>query len=178
VRSGRALLFPMYKNTYERRLSQPPTGQHGFLDLTIARMKDLQRSVDYVHTRGDLDHDRLAYFGVSLGARLGVVALAVEPRLKLGVLWAGGFPVTPRLPERDEINFAPRVKVPVLMLNGKQDFTFPLDTSQVPMFRALGTPAADKRHVLFEGGHALPFASMIKDTLDWLDKYLGTPKQR
>ena len=178
VRSGRALLFPMYQNTYERRLARPPDGPHAFLDLTIARMKDLQRSVDYVFTRADLDHDRLGYFGVSMGARLGNLGLAIEPRLRLGVLWAGGYPTASRLPEVDEINFGPRVKVPVLMLNGKQDFTFPLETSQKPMFRWLGTPVADKRHLLFEGGHAFPFASVIKDTLDWLDKYFGAPKAK
>ena len=176
VRSGRALLFPMYKGTYERRLAKPPAGPNERRDLSIARIKDLQRAVDYVLTRKDLDHDRLAYFGVSLGARLGVTALAVEQRFRTGILWSGGFSLSNKLPEIDEINFAPRVKAPVLMLNGRQDFTFPVEGSQKPMFRWLGTPEADKKHVLYDGGHAFPFARVIKDTLDWLDKYLGTPK--
>jgi len=176
VRSGRALLFPMYKGTYERRLERPPEGPNAMRDLTIARMKDLQRSVDYLHTRADIDRDRLAYFGVSLGARLGNISLAVEPRFRAAVLWSGGFPTSTKFPEIDEINFAPRVKMPVLMLNGRQDFAFPIETSQAPMFRLLGTPAAEKRHTIYEGGHVFPFARIIKDTLDWLDKYLGVPK--
>ena len=176
VRSRRALLFPMYKGSYERKLSKPPAGLNARRDLTVARMKDLRRSVDYLLTRNDVDPDRLAYFGMSLGAGLAPIALAVEPRFRAAVLWSGGFPMTPRLPEVEALNFAPRVKTPVLMLNGRQDFAFPVESSQKPMFRWLGTPDADKHHGIYEGGHVFPFARIIKDTLDWLDKYLGVPK--
>jgi dienelactone hydrolase len=177
VKAGRALLFPMYKGTYERRLERAPDGPTGRRDLTIQRIKDLQRSVDYLLTRSDIDHERLAYFGVSLGGRLGAISLAIERRFRTAVLWSGGFPtVTRRFPEIDEINFAPRVATPVLMLNGRQDFTFPVETSQAPMFRFLGTPDADKRHSIYDGGHVFPFSRIIRDTLDWLDRYLGVPK--
>ena len=177
LKAGRALFFPMYKGTYERRLERPPDGINGRRDLGIARIKDLQRSVDYLLTRPDIDGDRLAFFGVSLGARLGATSLAIEKRFKAGVLWSGGFrtTVTPA-PEIDEINFAPRVRTPVLMLNGDQDFAFPQETSQKPMFQALGTPAAHKKWTVYPGGHVFPFARIIKDTLDWLDQYLGVPK--
>jgi hypothetical protein len=30
--------------------------------------------------------------------------------------------------------------------------------------------------VLYDGGHVFPFARVEKDTLDWLDRYLGVPK--
>ena len=29
---------------------------------------------------------------------------------------------------------------------------------------------------LGEGGHVFPFSRMIKDSLDWLDRYLGVPR--
>jgi hypothetical protein len=57
------------------------------------------------------------------------------------------------------------------MLSGRYDFFFPLETAQLPMFEALGTPAADKRHVIQEGGHDVPRPVLIRETLDWLDKY-------
>jgi len=41
------------------------------------------------------------------------------------------------------------------------------------MFRLLGTPQADKRHLLFDSGHVPPRNDMIRETLDWLDHYLG-----
>ena len=66
-----------------------------------------------------------------------------------------------------------RIEIPVLMLNGRYDFFFPLDTSQEPMYRLLGTPEEHKRHVVAEGGHDVPRALLIRETLDWLDTYLG-----
>jgi eukaryotic-like serine/threonine-protein kinase len=176
VKAGRALLFPMYKGTYERRLVPPPSGPNALRDVTIQDMKDLQRSVDYLESRRDIDHDRIAYFGVSLGARLGSIALAVEKRFKVAVLWSGGFSLGTKLPDMEEINYTPHVTTPVLMLNGRDDFTFPVETSQIPMFRLLGTPEKDKRRVLYDGGHVFPFARVEKDTLEWLDRYLGVPK--
>jgi fermentation-respiration switch protein FrsA (DUF1100 family) len=65
--------------------------------------------------------------------------------------------------------------MPVLMLNGRDDLTFPVDMSQVPLFRALGTPEQQKHHVLVDGGHVnLQFRmDLIGEILKWLDQYLG-----
>src|SRR5260370_32588977 len=49
----------------------------------------------------------------------------------------------------------------------------PVETAQRPMFRWLGTRSADKRQVIYDGGHFVPRAQLIKETLDWLDRYLG-----
>jgi eukaryotic-like serine/threonine-protein kinase len=94
------------------------------------------------------------------------------------VLYGGGFEPEKALPEVDQINFAPRVKIPVLMLNGRYDWFYPLQTSQEPMFRLLGTPEEHKRHALFETGHVIPRSQQIKETLDWLDRYLGPTKRK
>jgi dienelactone hydrolase len=179
IKAGRAVLLPMYKGTYERRLAAPPQGPNAQRDLTIQQIKDLGRSVDYLSTRSDIARDRLAYFGVSMCASVAPMALSMERRFKTAVLWAAGFPTGSKPPpEIDPINFATRVTTPVLMLNGRDDFTFPVESSQTPMFQMLGTPPADKRRVEYPGGHIFPFARMIKDTLDWLDKYLGVPTSR
>jgi hypothetical protein len=62
------------------------------------------------------------------------------------------------------------------MLNGRFDFIFPTGTSQEPMFQLLGTPKEDMRRVMYDTGHDIPRTEMIKETLNWLDKYLGTVK--
>ena len=36
------------------------------------------------------------------------------------------------------------------MLNGRYDYGFPMKTSQLVMFRLLGTPLENKRHVSYE----------------------------
>ena len=42
-----------------------------------------------------------------------------------------------------------------------------------PMFEALGTPEGDKRLILYDTDHIPPRAEYIKETLAWLDRYLG-----
>ena len=54
-----------------------------------------------------------------------------------------GVPLLPATAEADPINFAPRVKIPVLMINGRHDFAEPVDKTQKPMFRWFGTPEKD-----------------------------------
>jgi eukaryotic-like serine/threonine-protein kinase len=56
----------------------------------------------------------------------------------MAVLLAGGFDFAKKMPEVDELNFAPRVKVPTLLVDGRYDEFFPLETSQYVMFRFLG----------------------------------------
>ena len=67
-----------------------------------------------------------------------------------------------------------RITVPVLLLAGRYDYIFPVETSQVPFMDLLGTPDKDKRHVVFEAGHLpLPRSELIRETLEWLDRYQG-----
>jgi dipeptidyl aminopeptidase/acylaminoacyl peptidase len=146
-------------------------------DLKIAWSKDLGRSIDYLETRRDIDSSKLAYYGLSLGSITALPVLAVEDRFKVAVLIAGGLPFSRMPPEGDPVNFVSRIRIPVLLLGGRQDFIHPVDTAQIPFFRMLGTPEKDKKHIIFEGGHApLRIQPLIKDILDWFDRYLGPVK--
>ncbi|HQQ78778.1 MAG TPA: protein kinase [Thermoanaerobaculia bacterium] len=174
IRSGRALLHPIYNDTYERRLAVRPAGPASFRDLRIQWSKELGRSIDFIETRPDLDKGALAFYGLSLGAIDGVTFVALEPRIRTAVLAAGGLRFMRVPPEVEPYNFAPRIRIPVLLIAGRYDFGHPYETMQVPLFRALGTPEKDKKHVTFEGGHIPPkIQSLIKEILDWLDRTLG-----
>jgi eukaryotic-like serine/threonine-protein kinase len=59
------------------------------------------------------------------------------------------------------------------MINGRYDFASPLETNQQPLFRLLGSKPGDKKHVLFDSGHVPPWPDVVRETLDWLDRYLG-----
>ena len=120
--------------------------------------------------------EKLAYYGLSTGAYLGNILPAVEGRIKVAVLLGGGFDSSKKMPEVDEINFAPRVKAPTLLVDGRYDNFFPLETSQNVMFRFLGAPEKDKRHAVLEGGHIPPYDLMMREILDWLDTYQGPVK--
>jgi len=182
VRSDRAVLYPIYNSTYERddgfRIGSMEI--KSYRDHVIMWFKDLSRSIDYLETRKDIDCEKLAYYGVSWGALMGSIFPALEKRIKVGILELGGFwsmPFFKMVPEVDQINFAPHITIPTLMLNGRYDNFVPLDSSQKPMFNHLGTPEAHKIHLLYEAGHLLPRNEKIKEILDWLDRYLGPVKK-
>jgi hypothetical protein len=99
--------------------------------------------------------------------------LGIDHRVKAAALVGGAFPNVSTPPEVDPINFAPRVTMPILMLNGRYDFVEPIETSQKPMFEMLGARPEDKRHMTFEIGHAIVTVQpLIKEVLDWFDRYL------
>jgi hypothetical protein len=171
-RSGRALVYPIYKGMYERFIpfSWAP---NEWRDMMISWSKDIGRTIDYLESREDIDHEKLAYYAFSGGAIYGPVFDAIDGRFKASVLLAGGlFQKVP--PEMEVVNFAPRSRVPTLMVNGRDDFLMPVEQSQRPLFELLGAPEEDKRHALLDGGH-IPSdrLAIIKEVLDWLDRYLG-----
>jgi len=170
------MLYPIYKGTFERHVEVAQDAMNVNRDFSIQRAKDFFRSVDYLETRPDVDHAKLGFYGLSWGAVSGLRLLALEERVKVGVLVGGGLPRDPLPPEIDPINFAPRVTIPVLMINGRYDFDTPLTTAQIPLFRMLGTPSKDKRNALSDTGHVPPRNETIKETLDWFDRYLGPVK--
>ena len=170
IRSGRALLYPVYKGTYER--AQPAVaGVQAARELRIAWSRDLGRSIDYLETRQDIDRERIGFHFVS--GSTGVILSALEPRFRVSVLQGSGLLGQPP-PEFDPINFAPRVRVPTLMVNGRYDFELPVDSAQRLLFDMLGTPPEHKHHAVLEGGH-LPWRrqELIDQVLGWLDRYLG-----
>jgi pimeloyl-ACP methyl ester carboxylesterase len=144
--------------------------------LTSEWYKDAARSLDYLNTRKDIDSTRLAYMGVSMGAADGlIISTLLQDRLKTAIYLDGGYFLAPAPKGGDQADFAPRMKKPVLMVNGRYDFTFSVDRAQDPMFNMLGTPAADKSHVILETPHDVnqQRPQLVKAVLDWLDKYLG-----
>jgi predicted esterase len=176
LRSGRAVLYPVYKGTYERgdgMESDVANETSTWRDHVVMWVKDASRAIDYAETRPELDHSKIAYYGYSWGAEMGGIVPAVEPRIKACVLALGGLDFHRSLPEVDTINFISRVKQPVLMLNGHYDFFFPVESTQEPFYRLLGSKKDQKKHLLYETGHNIPRNELIKETINWLDQYLG-----
>jgi cephalosporin-C deacetylase-like acetyl esterase len=142
--------------------------------VVTQRALDVRRGLDYLESRSDIDRTRIAFYGLSMGADEGTIVGAVEPRLRTLVLVAAGLDESASAPEEvDGFNYAPRVRMPVLMINGRYDFAHPFDTSQQPLFLALGTPAANKHRVVLNSGHVPRWPDVVRETLDWLDRYLG-----
>jgi dienelactone hydrolase len=178
VATRRAVVFPVYEGTYERRPSgnASNTGP-GLIELRVHQVQDVSRTIDYLETRSDFNPGKLAFAGYSWGANMGLLVSAVEGRIKANVLAAGGFSGTQRpQADADPFNYAPRVKTPTLVLNGRDDYIFPVETSQKPFFNAIGTAPEHKRHVLYDWGHAINLYQAHPDIAEWLDRYLGPVK--
>jgi len=176
VQSGRAVLYPIFYGTYERQPKTVYVGAAQEITYLANRSKDLGRSLDYLDTRSDIDKSKIAYLGVSMGSAEGVIyATIAQSRLKTVIFLDGGYFLDTPPRGGDQADFAPRLKVPVLMVNGRYDYAFSPEQSQDPLFRMLGTPAADKRHVLFDTPHDVTDRrpQLIQVVLGWLDKYLG-----
>ena len=115
VRSGRAMAMPVLKSMHERRdelRSDFPAVTTEFRDHVIMWSKDVQRTVDYLETRGDIAPDKMGFLGRSWGGAMGTIMVATEPRFKLAIFHVGGFYFQRARPEVEAINFAPRVRVP------------------------------------------------------------------
>jgi len=179
VQSGRAVMYPVYENMYERRepsvrYNLPSAGVND--QLTVDWYKDAARSLDYLATRSDIDSAHLAYLGVSMGSADGVIfATLLQDRLRTAILLDGGYFLQKPSPGFDQADFATRMKIPVLMVNGRYDYTFPLETAQDPLFSMFGTPPADKSHVVLDTPHDVTEQrpQLVRTVLEWVDRYLG-----
>ncbi len=177
MRSGRVLVQPLWAGTYERNdgrtleLWGRPGGAGSFVEKWV---QDLRRTIDYLETRPDFDSQRIGWIGVSLGAALPTLLREdVEPRLVAAVQLAGGMNAGENGASR-RVAEARRVELPFLMINGRFDYIFPLATSQRPYFELVRTPPEHKRHAVFDAGHGdIPRNEVIRETLDWLDRYVG-----
>jgi eukaryotic-like serine/threonine-protein kinase len=172
IRSGRAVLYPVYKGTYERPAPDNTPISAAGRDVLTQQSKDIGRSLDYLETRQDIDRNKIGYMGVSMGAALGVIFTAVEPRFKAVILLDGGFFAEKLLPGTDQADFAPRLKAPTLMIGGNYDWIF---LGKEALYKMLGAPEADKRATNFETSHDVSEQrpDLIREVLAWLDKYLG-----
>ena len=178
IRSGRAVMIPAFWGTLERGPSTVTLPTNEEVDRAIKWSRDLGRSIDYLETRPDIDAQRLGFYGISWGAAHAPRLLAVEARIKAAALLSGGLLRThPR--EVDSWNFAPRCRVPTLMVNGRHDAGYRFESNVKVLFNALGTPDADKKIVSFDGGHRNPVTrpDLLGAIIAWFDRYLGPVQQ-
>jgi dienelactone hydrolase len=169
---------PVFAGTYERndgrtreRISSPNSAR----ELILQWAKDLGRTLDYIDEREDIDGGKVAYVGFSLGSWLAPRFLTLDNRIRAAMLWVGGFPGWGQ-PEFVIwiVDLTRRTTTPVLMLNGRYDPSFVVDTQVTPMFELLGTPKEHKRLVIYDTSHwGFPRNELIRENLAWVDRYLG-----
>lgn len=176
IRGGRAVfavvMEGMTEREYPQSFEQPATSSVAFRDQMVRRATELRLGLDYLETRDDIDASRIAYVGKSWGAGSRVLFAAVDDRFRATVLIGAGIDerVHPTLPEASNINFAPRIRGPKLVLNGRQDEEHPWLTRGLPLWNLLSEP---KELALFDGaGHSPPDELTIPAIREFLDRHL------
>ena len=114
---------------------------------------------------------RIAYYGASVGG-YGLIIPAVETRYRTVILWGGGIwkDDLQFIPEANPINFAPYIRGPKLMIQGRYDEGISLKTAAMPLFELLSEP---KELIVLESGHFPPMEQWVPPALEWLDETLG-----
>jgi dienelactone hydrolase len=187
VKDGRAVVYPLYKGFFERNnpgkyypLIRNFNSYEG-AEYWSQLLKDFRRALDYLETRDEIDMDKIAILSYSWGIFAGTILPAIEERIDVNVICLAGMglsfrPETKRA-ELNPVNFVGRVMMPTLLLSGKHDAFYPLETSAKPLYELLGTPKDQKHHQIYELDHAIQKNVVVRDVLWFLDKYLGPVKR-
>lgn len=148
-------------------------GPYYYRDWMCQSIVDLRRGIDYLESRPDIDPDRIAVFGGSLGGWIGSILAAVEPRIKTAILSvpATEFVRAQTPPDRiiNSSNFFPHYKdLSLLMVLAKNDV--PLRNARAKEFFDL--VQVKKEMVEYDESHFLDPQKYNKEILEWLKENL------
>ena len=158
----------------------------------IQLIKDLQRAVDVLRARPNVDAQRIAYLGVSYGGAMGALFVGIEKRLKAAVLEVadGGLVSHETGPEDsfvatlscaarvnwfkamvpiEPIRYIPHAApTPLLLLSGRLDNLVPPPDAEL-----LHAAAPEPKTIRwFNAGHALGQQALI-ERHEWLSAQIG-----
>jgi hypothetical protein len=178
IKSGRAVFVVVLQGYVERKWppNHKPTeiSSVRYREQVINWVTDLRRGLDYLQTRDDIDASKIAFYDISL-EKLALVP-AIEPRYRSVVFVGVGLPALwlNAIPEANPANFAPHIRAPKLMLQGRYDEADPLTSTAEPLYKLLSEP---KQLEVFNGGHVPPFDVAVPIVNAWLDETLGLVRQ-
>lgn len=159
----------------------------------IQLIKDLQRAVDVLRARPDVDRDRIAYVGISYGGAMGALFAGIERRLKAAVLVVGDGGLVSHFTGPQDVGFLSsltcatrvgwfRAMAPIepirfiahapptalLLQNGTLDDLVPVADAE-----ALHAAAPEPRTIRwYNAGHGLNAQALV-DRHEWLNGQIG-----
>lgn len=160
----------------------------------IQTVVDYRRALDYLATRQDVRADKVGLVGASMGAIMGTILTAVEPRVATALLLVGGgdwkkfvqasqhpaaaalLPIL-QIPEvarelaaLDPVTYAPYISPrPVWLVNGRQDEIVPALAADA-LHQACREP---KKVVWYDGGHLPPLPVLLQVVPQWMNEVLA-----
>jgi DNA-binding winged helix-turn-helix (wHTH) protein len=182
VESGRALVWPIIAGTHDRFSPRPDLRGEAFIKRWIRGLK-IRRSeigtlLDYLETRPDFDAERTGLLAASFGATfVSPSIIAAESRIDTVVLMSSSLAPVDSSVFPNVVNpntYWPRIKTPILLLNGSYDIATHVNQSRDLLLTSLGAAEDDKHGVIYDASHwPLPPHRVRDDALAWFDRYLG-----
>jgi dienelactone hydrolase len=159
----------------------------------IQLIKDLQRAVDVLRARPNVDDEHIAYLGISYGAAMGALFVGIERRIKAAVLVVGDGGLVSHFTGPEDLSFMAslscatrvgwfRAMAPIepirfiphaspnalLLQNGRSDNLVPVADAEV-----LHAAAPDPKTIRwYTAGHGLNQQALF-DRHDWLHEKIG-----
>jgi dienelactone hydrolase len=148
-------------------------GPYYYRDWMCQTIVDLRRGIDYLESRPDIDPDRIAIFGGSMGGWIGSILAAVEPRIKTAIL---SVPATEDATAQTPVgriinssNFFPRYKdLSLFIVLAKKDE--PLRNARAREFYDM--VSVKKGIVEYDESHFLDPKKYNKEIIEWLEENL------
>ena len=183
---------------FARRAGDPVRLSTGDRAEQIQLIKDLQRAVDVLRARVNVDDQRIAYLGISYGGAMGALFVGIERRIKAAVLVVGDGGLVSHFTGPEDFNFMAslscatrnawfRAMAPIepirfiphasttalLLQNGRLDDLVPVADAEV-----LHTAAPEPTTIRwYTAGHGLN-QQALWDRHDWLREQIGLdPRQ-
>ena len=178
LRAGRAVFIEVldgfngrHTGKYAKAAANAEFGTPEYRDGLISWIGDMQRGLDYLQTRSDIDRQKIAFWNDSTYF-LGVPNAAINQRYSVVILVASGGQSAAlyRLPaDINPFHFAPHIRAPKLVLNGRYDDECP-EIVVRPFYELLQAP---KKRAQFEGAH-MPTPEVAVPIINgFLDETLG-----
>ncbi|MCK5134200.1 MAG: alpha/beta fold hydrolase [Bacteroidales bacterium] len=152
-------------------------------DIITQTVFDLRRAVDFIYTREELDHERIGYYGISLGGIIGTIFCSVEERIEVPVIVLAGGNLNlmfgkdalsgntkDYLSIIDPVNYVAKIAPrPLLMINAENDDVVPPITSKL-LFKKAHKP---KEIIWYPSKHHdLPIDKVYPDGIHWFNAHL------
>lgn len=166
---GERIMPNDFANPYEYVAKSYINGQR---DLVFDSAKDTKRAIDYLASRDDIDIDRIAVMGYSLGAMISWAVASTDNRVKVMVSIAA--PIQMRLEAKEwdiysPIQFTPGLKsTSVLMIAAEEDYFYSKDLVET-VFSQL--PSRNKKLKFYPGGHDMS-VDTLNASIPWIKSYL------
>lgn len=160
----------------DRRRYQEVMAAAGVERITDGMVADWHATLGALGALSDINAERVAYIGFSMGTRFGLPYVAAAgDRLRCAVLGKNGMRQTSAMPSAVNMaqrfkQDAPSVNVPLLYHVQWDDELFPRE-GQFELFDLLGTP--DKRLIAFPGPHSASAPEAVQVWCAFVERHLA-----